>query len=552
MSTINVTNIKGKGGASPNLPDGANVTGVLTATSFVGSGANLTGLANTDFINAEQVTVVGIVTANSYRGDGSNLTGVGESIAPHFYNPDVSDTSVTVGTGIGITFNKKVLQGSSGTATLKIVNAGVAGTTIQNWGVSSTTYNVTSLTLDALVSDLIVNQTYQLDIPEGFSVSSTGTSYAGTAYTFTVQDAENKLWIWGRGVYGQTAQNSEANYSSPVQIPSPVAWKAGWDKGQKDDSFLNAAVKTDGTLWMWGYNNVGALGQNNKHPANYSSPVQLPGTNWSTVTASNANAYATKTDGTLWAWGYNAYGSLGQNTLTYYSSPVQIPGTTWSQVARGGLSVLALKTDNTLWAWGNYSHGQLAQNNEVRYSSPVQIPGTNWSNIAQSLQSSFATKTDGTLWVWGGNEYGTLGLNNPSNNRRSSPVQLPGTTWAQVDQTYRGAVATKTDGTLWMWGSNSYGQMGQNDIVNRSSPTQVPGSWAITSKNKIHGMFNSVFAIKQDGTLWSWGNSLYGMLGQNNLTKYSSPVQIGSNTDWDQVGGFSNSSAMAIQKDQTP
>ena len=156
MSTINVTNIKGKGGASPNLPDGANVTGVLTATSFVGSGANLTGLANTDFINAEQVTVVGVVTTGAlristggtvgpagsgivtYYGDGSGLTGVGVTIAPWNYNPDVNDTAVLTDTGIGVSFNKKVVAGS-GTATLKIVNAGVAGTTVQSWGITSFT-----------------------------------------------------------------------------------------------------------------------------------------------------------------------------------------------------------------------------------------------------------------------------------------------------------------------------------------------------------------------------------------------------------------------------
>ena len=172
MSTINVTNLSGRGGATPNLPDGANVTGVVTATGFVGSGANLTGLANTDFINSEQITVVGVVTAGTgnignlnitksaagsgvtvgsftgvttYYGDGSNMTGVGETMAPWYYNPDVGDVRVTVGTGIGITFSKKLTAGS-GTATLKVVNAGTAGTTIQSWGISSCTISGTDLT----------------------------------------------------------------------------------------------------------------------------------------------------------------------------------------------------------------------------------------------------------------------------------------------------------------------------------------------------------------------------------------------------------------------
>ena len=155
MSTINVTNLKGRGGSSPTLPDGAVVTGVVTSTSAViGSGVT---------INAGGLNVTGVLTATTYYGDGSNLTGVGESIAPWHYNPDLLDTEVTVDTGIGITFNKKVSAGS-GTATLKIVNAGAAGTTIQSWGVSSATYNVTQFSLDSLVSPLTVNQTYQLDM----------------------------------------------------------------------------------------------------------------------------------------------------------------------------------------------------------------------------------------------------------------------------------------------------------------------------------------------------------------------------------------------------
>ena len=179
MSTINVTNLSGRGGATPNLPDGANITGVATATSFDGSlkstGTPTLGLGVT--INASGISVSGVLTATTFKGDGSSLTGVGESLAPWHYNPDVNDTAVTTTTGIGITFNKKVISGS-GTATIKIVNAGVAGTTIQSWGVSSATYNVTQFTLDALVSPLTIDKTFQLDIPEGFIVSSTGTNYA--------------------------------------------------------------------------------------------------------------------------------------------------------------------------------------------------------------------------------------------------------------------------------------------------------------------------------------------------------------------------------------
>ena len=168
MSTIKVTNLRGRNG-SPTLPDGAVVTGVATATTFDGSlkttGTPTLGLGVT--INASGVAIsgvctAGIVSATTFYGSGSGLTGVGETIAPWHYNPDIKDTTVTVGTGIGITFNKKVEAGR-GTATLKIVNAGAAGTTIQSWGVSSCTFATQLVTLGSLVSGLTVNKTYQLD-----------------------------------------------------------------------------------------------------------------------------------------------------------------------------------------------------------------------------------------------------------------------------------------------------------------------------------------------------------------------------------------------------
>ncbi len=141
------------------------------------------------------------------------------------------------------------------------------------------------------------------------------------------------------------------------------------------------AIKTDGTLWGWGRNNRGQLGQNNDK-TKYSSPVQIPGTTWKDVamTHENDGGYvAIKTDGTMWAWGNGSTGQLGLNSTTKYSSPVQIPGTTWDIVDGIGASgATAIKTDGTLWAWGRNGNGQLGQNNETHRSSPIQIPGTDW------------------------------------------------------------------------------------------------------------------------------------------------------------------------------
>ena len=572
MSTINVTNLSGRGGGTPNLPDGAvisgvatitnlkptnvNVSGAVTATTFDGSlkstGTPTLGLGvtiNSSGLHISGVTTVGVVTGGTYYGSGSNLTGVGESIAPWHYNPDINDITVDVDTGIGVTFNKKIESGS-GTATLKIVNAGAAGTTIQSWGVSSATYNVTQFTLDALVSNLTINQTYQLDIPSGFVVDSNETSYAGTAYTFTVQPADQKLWVWGRNDSGELGQSSRADYSSPVQIPGGIWGNFVGDGAGSAGPFMGN-IKTDGTLWMWGANQVGELGQGGT--GSVSSPIQVgTDTTWSKRAQGDYHSLAIKTDGTLWSWGYNTRGQVGDNSRTNVSSPKQIPGTTWSDVFAGVNVSGAIKTDGTLWAWGTNHDGQLGLNNRTQYSSPVQIPGTTWRTASQGgtgSNATLATKTDGTLWGWGNNQNGTLGVNDTAD--RSSPTQIPGTSWSSaVESMRRGVLATRTDGTLWAWGYGAYGQLGINDRENYSSPVQLPGTTWGTNQNTLKSGAYFGLAAKTDGTLWAWGENSHAMLGQNNKTQYSSPVQI-PGTDWTSVMA-SGTMGCAIEKDTTP
>ena len=146
-------------------------------------------------------------------------------------------------------------------------------------------------------------------------------------------------------------------------------------------------------LFAWGLNGNGQLGQSNL--TSCSSPIQIPGTTWSSISSGNQHSLATKTDGTLWSWGYNLYGQLGQNNTTQFNSPVQIPGTTWNFVGLGKDDTfsLATKTDGTLWSWGRNQWGQLGQSNRTYYSSPVQIPGTFWNSISNGgSQHSLATQ----------------------------------------------------------------------------------------------------------------------------------------------------------------
>jgi len=344
--------------------------------------------------------------------------------------------------------------------------------------------------------------------------------------------------LGGDNDYGALGTNSEGDasrFSSPVQIPG-----TNWAKhasGSGDTNYQRAAIKSDGTLWFWGRAQYGTFGTNSN--VSHSSPVQCPGT-WNSVALQNLQSMGTKTDGTLWTWGAASNGVLGLNgpDNVHQSSPCQIgTGTDWSsstidtkdKITAGYRNNSAIKTDGTLWTWGRNDDGQIGDNSVIQRSSPVQVPGTTWNSNAMMIYACLATKTDGTMWAWGGNGHGQLGHNNRT--QYSSPIQVgTDTTWGSL---YISAArytvrVVKTDGTLWAWGNNSGGGLGQNNQTQYSSPVQIPGTnWKQVSVSDD----GQTTAVKTDGTLWGWGFNGKGGLGHNNRTYYSSPVQI-PGTDW--------------------
>ena len=299
------------------------------------------------------------------------------------------------------------------------------------------------------------------------------------------------------------------------------------------DNFIPRDKFTQGGLWCWGTNATYQFGDG-AVLANANSPISPnSGKNWKQISVGNMASAAIKTDGTLWNWGYNSY-RLAVGDIYSRAEPEKIgANTNWQQVNCGAYVSGAIKTDGTLWMWGGNSLP--LGNGLTNQLLPTQVTGTNWKLISCGAYNVAAIKTDGTLWTWGGNGYGELG--DGTTVDKATPIQVPGTNWKLIDTgNYNSAqLAIKTDGTLWSWGRNNHGQLGDGTGTNRSSPVQITGNWKMAASFQFHSA-----AIKTDGTLWTWGRNQYGQLGDGTTTGSNSPVQIyGGGTNWKMINGGS-------------
>jgi alpha-tubulin suppressor-like RCC1 family protein len=338
------------------------------------------------------------------------------------------------------------------------------------------------------------------------------------------------VWSWGFNNEGRLGDNSTIPRSSPVSV---VGGFTDWCQVSGGVGF-SLGLRTNGTAWEWGTTTLAS---------DRSSPVSVVGdfTDWCQVSAGRYHSLAIRTNGTAWGWGGGSCGRIGDNATLTRFSPVSVVGgfTDWCQVSAGSHHSLGLRTNGTVWGWGANIRGQLGNNSTISRSSPVSVVGgfTDWCQVSAKKDinaHNLGVRTNGTVWSWGFNIVGQLGDNSIID--KSSPVSVVGgfTDWCQVSAGE--SLGLRSNGTVWSWGDNSQGRLGDNSTIRRSSPVSVVGGftdWCQVSAGSNHSL-----GVRTNGTVWSWGSNSQGQLGNDSTIDRSSPVSVvGDFTDWCQVSG---------------
>jgi alpha-tubulin suppressor-like RCC1 family protein len=342
-------------------------------------------------------------------------------------------------------------------------------------------------------------------------------------------------YAWGSAACGRLGDASIVSKSSPVSI---VGGFTDWCHVSAGGNH-SLAVRRNGSAWAWGSGICGILGDNTT--VSRSSPVSVVGgfTDWCQLSAGTCHSLGVKQNGTAWAWGLGTCGRLGDNTVVAKSSPVSVVGgfTNWCQVSAAlGDHSLGVLCNGTAWGWGCNGSGRLGDNATVDRSSPVSVVGnfTDWCQVSGGNAHSLGVRQNGSAWAWGLNTSGQLGDNTAVT--KSSPVSPVGnlTGWCQVSAGSIHSLGVRTNGSLWAWGSNLTGRLGDGTAAVRSSPVSVVGGftdWCQVSAGGTH-----TIGIRTNGAAWAWGSNLSGRLGDNTTTDRSSPVSVvGNFTDWSEV-----------------
>lgn len=343
------------------------------------------------------------------------------------------------------------------------------------------------------------------------------------------------MYCWGDNRFGQLGVGDARPRSAPARLDfgglgvTKVYLPAGDGELTSDLGVFSCAITTDNGLWCWGGNRYGQLGLGDTELR--SAPTRVAGLANDIAKAINGGTHtcAQTANGKLVCWGSNLQGQLGTGTNTSQVSPTMVDTVGWTvdRLATGGKFTCARGVDGSLWCWGENSSGQLGLGDMTARNVPTKVTplGTRVVRLAAGGAHLCAFTTDGEAWCWGDNRFGELGVGDEA--PRSVPARVGNGSLGAVSQVFAGGThscALKLDGTLWCWGDNRSGQLGVGDTTARNLPTQV----AVLS-NQVAAAYAGgahTCAVKTDGSVWCWGNNQYGQVGARASGRETAPVQV--------------------------
>ncbi|WP_154017830.1 PKD-like domain-containing protein [Candidatus Protochlamydia phocaeensis] len=508
--------------SSGQLGNGTNVDSNLPVQ--VGGGTPLTDVIAIAGGNGHSLALKSDGTIWAWGANSSGQLGNGTN----------SPSNVPVQVGGGTPFLNAIAIACGSNHSLALRSDG----TVWSWGANNS---------GQLGNGTNTNSTLPLQVGGGTPLTDVIAIAGGDIHSLALR-TDGMVWAWGGNASGQLGDGTNAESDVPVLVGggtpfiNAIAIAAGTNH--------SLALRGDGIVWAWGDNSLGALGNGTTTSSNL--PVQtvnlLGSEEIKAIASGSSHSLALKSDGTVWAWGLNAFGELGNGTNTDSSVPVQVGGGTpltdiIAIVARRDHS-LALRSDGTVWAWGSNADGQLGDGTNTDSNIPVQVGGgtplTDIIAIAAGYSHSLALRSDGTVWAWGSNVNGQLG--DGTNTDSNIPVQVGGgTPLTNVSAIGAGgyfSLALKADGTAWAWGDNTFGQLGNGTNSPSNIPVQVGGGVPLTAVVALSGGSYHSLALRSDGTVWAWGNNLDGQLGNGTTAISYTPVQVG--------GGIPLTNAIAI------